>query len=85
VNPRGISVTLPITHDLLAMLVGVRRPTVTLALQRLSRAKLIVRERSDRWLLTKQAMELLDDPDRLELVEITGSDEEPSPAASGPQ
>ena len=72
---------LPITHDVLAMLVGVRRPTVTLALQRLSRAKLVICERSDRWLLTQQAMELLDDPDRLELVEPTGLTRSPRVAA----
>src|SRR5947209_7790949 len=38
VSPRGVSVSLPVTHGVLAMLVGPLRPTVTLALQRLSRA-----------------------------------------------
>jgi hypothetical protein len=70
VSPRGVSVNLPVTHDVLAMLVGALRPTVTLALQRLSRAGLLLRERSDRWLLTHQAMEILERPDELDLAEI---------------
>lgn len=70
VGPRGITVNLPVTHDVLAMLVGALRPTVTLALQRLSRAGLLIRERSDRWLLTQRAMEILERPDDLDLVDI---------------
>lgn len=72
VTPRGIYVTLPVTHEVLAMLVGTQRPTVTVALQRLSRAGFLVRERRDRWLLTNQAREILGRPESLELVD--GSD-----------
>jgi hypothetical protein len=69
VIPEGVYVTLPVTHDVLAMLIGARRPTVTLALQRLSRAGYLVRERRDRWLLTTQAIEMLQQPESLDLVE----------------
>ena len=34
---------LPLTHEVLAMLVGAHRPTVTIALQRLSRAECLIR------------------------------------------
>ncbi len=69
VGPQGVHVTLPVTHEVLAMLVGAQRPTVTLALQRLSRADLVLREPPDRWLLTKRAIEVLGRPESLELVE----------------
>src|SRR5205807_142762 len=42
VTPHGVRVTLPLTHEVLAMLVGTQRPTVTLALQRLSRAGFLI-------------------------------------------
>ncbi len=72
VGPQGVHVTLPVTHDVLAMLVGAQRPTVTLALQRLSRADLVRREPPDRWLLTRRAIEILGRPESLELVEEDG-------------
>lgn len=59
VSPAGITVRLPVTHEVLAMLVGAQRPTVTLALQRLTRAGLLIREESDTWLLTNAAIEWL--------------------------
>jgi CRP/FNR family transcriptional regulator, cyclic AMP receptor protein len=62
VGPRGVHVTLPVTHDVLAMLAGAHRPTVSIALKRLSDAGLLTRERPDRWLLTNQAIEWLRDP-----------------------
>lgn len=68
-GPDGVRVRLPLTHEVLAMLAGAHRPTVTLALQRLSRAGLLVRERSDCWLLTHRALERLADPDVLHLPE----------------
>ncbi|MGH2858524.1 MAG: helix-turn-helix domain-containing protein [Solirubrobacteraceae bacterium] len=67
VGPDGVHVTLPLTHEVLAMLVGAHRPTVTIALQRLARSGLLIRERSDRWLLTNSAIESLADPDTLGL------------------
>jgi Mn-dependent DtxR family transcriptional regulator len=51
------------------MLIGAQRPTVTIALQRLARAGLLTRERTDRWLLTNAAMERLKHPERLALID----------------
>ncbi len=75
VTPEGVWVTLPLTHETLAMLVGSRRPTVTIALQRLSRAGLLIRERNHRWLLTTRAIELLAHPESLAAVEAEEPDE----------
>jgi DNA-binding transcriptional ArsR family regulator len=68
VGTEGVYVTLPLTHEVLAMLIGAHRPTVTIALQRLTRAGFLIRERSDRWLLTKSAIETLEHPERLGAV-----------------
>lgn len=76
VGPDGVHVTLPLTHEVLAMLVGAHRPPVTLALQRLSRAGLLTRERQDRWLLTKLAIARLGEPESLVLI-AEGADGEP--------
>jgi CRP-like cAMP-binding protein len=65
----GVHVTLPLTHEVLAMLAGTHRPTVTLALQRLSRAGLLSREAQDRWLLTNEAIQRLGEPESLGLIE----------------
>lgn len=69
VTPDGVHVSLPLTHDILAMLVGARRPTVTAALQRLARSGLLVREHRDRWLLTQRAVDALARPENLALLE----------------
>ena len=61
----GVYVTLPLTHEVLAMLIGAHRPTVTIALQRLTRAGFLIRQRSDRWLLTNSAIETLKHPEQL--------------------
>jgi CRP/FNR family transcriptional regulator, cyclic AMP receptor protein len=82
VGPNGVYVTLPLTHEVLAMLIGAHRPTVTIALQRLTRAGFLIRERSDRWLLTKSAIETLEHPERLGVVvdgETMYGDEPPNP------
>lgn len=68
VGTDGVSVTLPLTHEILAMLVGAHRPTVTIALQRLNRAGFLIRERSDRWLLTRAGIEALENPESLRLI-----------------
>jgi DNA-binding transcriptional ArsR family regulator len=44
-------VPLPVTHDVLAQLIGVQRPTVTSAVRRLSDAGLVTRQRDKTWLL----------------------------------
>lgn len=69
VSPDGVYVTLPVTHEVLAMLIGAQRPTVTIALQRLTRAGFLIRERRDRWLLTNQAIETLKAPESLGLID----------------
>jgi DNA-binding transcriptional ArsR family regulator len=69
VGPDGVHVSLPLTHEVLAMLIGAQRPTVTIALQRLARAGLLIREATDRWLLTNQAIERLGRPESLALIE----------------
>lgn len=61
----GVRVTLPLSHEVLAMLVGVHRPTVTTALRRLGEDGLLVREGSGRWLMTKAAIAALEHPETL--------------------
>jgi CRP/FNR family transcriptional regulator, cyclic AMP receptor protein len=65
VTADGVYVTLPLTHEVLAMLIGAHRPTVTIALQRLTRLGLLIRERSDRWLLTSRGIASLTDTETL--------------------
>jgi DNA-binding transcriptional ArsR family regulator len=69
VGPEGVRVVLPLTHQVLAMLVGANRPTVTLALKRLASAGLLSRERTDRWLLTRRAIDSLANPESVALIE----------------
>ncbi len=73
VGTEGVYVTLPLTHEVLAMLIGAHRPTVTIALQRLTRAGFLIRERSDRWLLTNSAIETLQHPESMALVVDDGT------------
>ena len=82
VGTEGVYVTLPLTHEVLAMLIGAHRPTVTIALQRLTRAGFLIRERSDRWLLTNSAIETLKHPESMALALDEGplyGDEQPHP------
>ena len=69
VTPDGVRITLPLTHELIAMLVGANRPPVTIALQRLSRAGLLIRERRDQWQLTNLAIDQLGKPESLTLID----------------
>jgi CRP-like cAMP-binding protein len=69
VGPDGVHVSLPLTHEVLGMLIGAQRPTVTIALQRLARAGLLVREDTDRWLLRNRAIERLGQPESLAMIE----------------
>ena len=48
----GTEITLPLTHEMIAALVGVHRPTATTALRRLERDGVLRRSGRDRWLLT---------------------------------
>jgi CRP/FNR family transcriptional regulator, cyclic AMP receptor protein len=54
VRPDGVHVPLPVTHDVLAQLIGVQRPTVTSALRRLTDAGLVHRQPDKTWLLRPQ-------------------------------
>jgi CRP/FNR family cyclic AMP-dependent transcriptional regulator len=51
VTPDGVLLELPLTHELLAELVGAQRPTVTSALTQLSRRNALLRQSSGTWLL----------------------------------
>jgi CRP-like cAMP-binding protein len=59
VGPDGITIALPLTHETLAMIICVQRPTVTLALGRLSHEGLLSRPKRDCWLLTRKAVDHL--------------------------
>ena len=52
VVPRGIAVTMPVPHRLIAQLVGARRPTVSTALGQLAERGELVRIEDQSWLLT---------------------------------
>ena len=63
VRPDGVALNLPLSHAVLADLIGARRPTVTTALSDLARRGLIRRE-PDGWLLRGEMPgEVLDLPD----------------------
>lgn len=71
VVPEGVHVSLPLTHEVLAMLIGAHRPTVTLGLQRLTRSGFLIRERPNRWLLSNRAIESLRHPESLAFLNGT--------------
>jgi DNA-binding transcriptional ArsR family regulator len=73
-TPDGVRITLPLTHEVLSMLVGTHRPTVTIALQRLARAGLLTREGHDRWLLSNAAIACLKEPEALRLIDGPGEE-----------
>ena len=58
VTPRGIWVDLPLTHELIAQLVGARRPTVTLAMGSLAAQELLTRHPRSGWLLDRPTYQL---------------------------
>jgi CRP-like cAMP-binding protein len=51
VTPAGVQLTIPLTHELLARIVGARRPTVTSALRNLRAGGLVTRGPAGSWLL----------------------------------
>jgi CRP/FNR family cyclic AMP-dependent transcriptional regulator len=55
VTPSGIHVPLQLTHEVLARLVGGRRPTITLALRELAERGIISRRADRTWLLVARA------------------------------
>jgi hypothetical protein len=50
-TPDGVILRMPVTHSMLAGIVGSRRPSVTTALGRLERRGLVERQRDGSWLL----------------------------------
>jgi CRP/FNR family cyclic AMP-dependent transcriptional regulator len=60
VGPGGISLVLPLTHEMLAKLVGATRPSVTTALGRLAARGLLVRQPDGMWELAREAAEALE-------------------------
>jgi CRP/FNR family cyclic AMP-dependent transcriptional regulator len=60
VGSTGISIPVPLTHEMLAKLVGATRPSVTTGLGRLAARGLLVRERSGVWRLSPEAREALE-------------------------
>ncbi len=81
VGPDGVHIRIPLTHEVLAMLVGAHRPTVTIALQRLTRAGLLTRQRPDRWLLTNRAIECLSEPESIALINADAQPDGPAVGA----
>jgi len=60
VGPTGITIDLPLTHEMLAKLVGATRPSVTSALGRMGARGLLAREPSGGWHLSHDASEALE-------------------------
>jgi CRP/FNR family cyclic AMP-dependent transcriptional regulator len=54
VGPDGVTVPLPVTHEVLAQLVCAQRPTVTTALKRLAAEGQLQRNRDRTWLLVRK-------------------------------
>jgi hypothetical protein len=82
----GVLVPLPLTHQILAELVGARRPSVTVALKRLDAAERVQRV-PDGWLLESELPPELLDPDATAPVLfagelLTSSQASPPPAAT---
>ena len=53
VTAEGIRLDLPATHELLAVLCGARRPSVTMALRSLTRQELVERSEDGHWILKR--------------------------------
>jgi CRP/FNR family transcriptional regulator, cyclic AMP receptor protein len=60
VGPTGITITLPLTHEMIGELVGATRPSVTTGLGRLAARGLLVREGADVWHLSHAARDALE-------------------------
>lgn len=58
ISPHGIVIDLPLTHELIGRMVGGRRPTVTLALQRLASDGLLQRPDGGCWYLDRSVISI---------------------------
>lgn len=61
VHPEGVVLPVPLSHELLAQLVGARRPSVSSALKDLERAETVARQADGSWLLGGQPPSVGDD------------------------
>ena len=61
VTPEGVVVDLPLTHSELGLLIGARRPTVTIAVAQLAEEGALQRLEAGRWLVRRPAGERDDD------------------------
>jgi hypothetical protein len=59
VNSDGVRIELPLTHEVLAMLVGARRPSVTVSLGHLVSSEMLERRERHQWQLTRRAIDKL--------------------------
>jgi CRP-like cAMP-binding protein len=83
VSTSGVSVTLPLTHQVLALLVGCHRPAVTIAVKHLEREGLLARPAKRTWLLTPAALEYLREPERLSELSTRLGDFDAEPPIRG--
>jgi CRP/FNR family cyclic AMP-dependent transcriptional regulator len=85
VTPSGIHLPLQLTHDVLARLVGGRRPTISLALGALAEREIVIREPDGSWLIVAAEPSLVAHAGAggAPLVQRIPSPE-PAPAAPGP-
>jgi CRP/FNR family cyclic AMP-dependent transcriptional regulator len=61
VGREGVSIAVPLTHEIIGRMVGARRPTVTLGLRTLARQRLLWRE-GQTWLLATDSLQLVTHP-----------------------
>lgn len=59
VNPDGVRIDLPLTHEVLAMIIGARRPSVTVGLSHLASEGILERVSRHEWQLTRKAIDRL--------------------------
>lgn len=57
VTAQGVTLTLPVTHEVLGALIGARRPTVSLALLALDQQQLLSRREDRSWLLPADSVD----------------------------
>jgi len=72
VEPGGVGLTLPLTHELLSWLIGAERPSVSHALARLARSGTLTRK-GDKWRLQGSVEEHLKEIDQAPSYSLAGS------------
>jgi CRP-like cAMP-binding protein len=64
VSREGVTIPLPLTHEVIAQLVGAQRPTVSTALQALARDGVLTRRKDRTWLLDPRSRAMTRDAQR---------------------